>query len=105
VARLRRTRPFVRSVPTIVGRAMLVVLAVAGLRVLRYFARKLLSSSDLEQEQSYAVGERAGEVWKYTPFRRLLDFLEQSLNEGLRWAGFEPQGDPGAKYRMRSRRS
>jgi hypothetical protein len=101
----RLTRPFVRLVPTIVGRAMLVVLAIAGLRVLRYFAGKLLSSSDLEQEQRYAVGKRAGPEWKYTPFRRLLDFLEESLNEGLQWAGFEPQGDPGAKYRRQSRRS
>ncbi len=90
---------------TIVRRALLVVAAVAGLRMLRYFAGKLLSSSDLEQEQGYSVGERAGEEWKYSPIRRLFVFLEQSVNEGLRWAGFEPQDDPGARYRMRSRRA
>jgi hypothetical protein len=104
VERLRGSRPLVRSVPAIVRRALVVAAAVAGLRALRYFARKLLSSSDLEQEQHYDVAQRPGEEWKYTPIRRLFVFLEQSVDEGLRWAGFEPRDDSGARYRRRSRR-
>jgi phage tail sheath protein FI len=30
--------------------------------------------------------------WKYVPVRRLLIFLEQSIDQGLQWAVFEPNG-------------
>ena len=32
--------------------------------------------------------------WIYVPVRRLLIFLEQSIEEGIRWAVFEPNGLP-----------
>jgi phage tail sheath protein FI len=30
--------------------------------------------------------------WKYVPIRRMAVFIEHSLNEGTRWADFEPNG-------------
>lgn len=32
--------------------------------------------------------------WKYVPVRRLLLFLEHSVDRGLQWAVFEPNGEP-----------
>jgi uncharacterized protein len=32
--------------------------------------------------------------WKYLSIRRLLIFLERSIDEGLRWVAFEPNGEP-----------
>ena len=31
--------------------------------------------------------------WLYVPVRRLLIFIEQSIEEGIRWAVFEPNGE------------
>jgi uncharacterized protein len=31
--------------------------------------------------------------WKYVPVRRLLLFIEESIDRGTRWAAFEPNGD------------
>jgi phage tail sheath protein FI len=36
--------------------------------------------------------ERATE-WKYIPVRRLALFIEESLDRGIRWAAFEPNGE------------
>jgi phage tail sheath protein FI len=36
--------------------------------------------------------ERTSE-WKYVPVRRLALFIEESLDRGLRWAAFEPNGE------------
>jgi phage tail sheath protein FI len=33
-------------------------------------------------------------LWKYVPMRRLFIFLEHSIQEGTRWAVFEPNGAP-----------
>lgn len=32
--------------------------------------------------------------WKYVPVRRFFLFLEESINDGLEWAVFEPNGEP-----------
>lgn len=32
--------------------------------------------------------------WKYVPIRRFLLFLERSVSQGIRWAAFEPNGEP-----------
>lgn len=32
-------------------------------------------------------------AWKYIPVRRLFIFLEESMDEGLQWAVFEPNGE------------
>lgn len=39
------------------------------------------------------AGNEGGE-WKYVPVRRLALFIEQSLDDGLQWAVFEPNGEP-----------
>jgi phage tail sheath protein FI len=31
--------------------------------------------------------------WKYVPVRRLLIFLERSIEQGTQWAAFEPNGE------------
>ena len=38
--------------------------------------------------------DRLASDWKYVPVRRLALFLEESLHRGLRWAAFEPNGEP-----------
>lgn len=38
--------------------------------------------------------DESGSDWKYVPVRRLRLFLEQSIEEGLQWAAFEPNGEP-----------
>ena len=65
-------------------------LASVGVNTIRYFEEqgtlpwgvRLLSS-----------GSRAEPEWKYIPIRRLLAYLERSLDEGLRWVVFEPNND------------
>jgi phage tail sheath protein FI len=74
--RRRSTRPFLRVVPTIVAFAAL----IAG--GWRYFSGRLLTAEDFRDEQS------AG--WKYVPLRRLLIFLEASIDKATRWVVFEP---------------
>ena len=32
--------------------------------------------------------------WKYVPVRRLALFIEASIENGIRWASFEPNGEP-----------
>jgi phage tail sheath protein FI len=32
--------------------------------------------------------------WKYVPVRRLLLFIEESIDEGTQWAAFEPNDEP-----------
>ena len=32
--------------------------------------------------------------WKYVDVRRLLVYLEHSIDEGIRWVVFEPNGEP-----------
>jgi phage tail sheath protein FI len=38
--------------------------------------------------------------WKYVPVRRMAVFIENSLDAGIQWAGFEPNG-PGRWRRLR----
>ena len=39
------------------------------------------------------VGETTNQQWKYVNVRRLLLFIEESLDDGLRWSVFEPNGE------------
>ncbi|MDX1503985.1 MAG: phage tail sheath subtilisin-like domain-containing protein, partial [Thermoanaerobaculia bacterium] len=36
----------------------------------------------------------SGSEWRYVAVRRLAIFIEQSIDEGTRWAVFEPNGEP-----------
>jgi phage tail sheath protein FI len=38
--------------------------------------------------------DRSATDWKYVPVRRLFLFLEQSIEQGLQWSVFEPNGEP-----------
>jgi hypothetical protein len=42
--------------------------------------------------RTLAGSDLAGSPFKYVPVRRLADFIEQSLQQSLRWAVFEPNG-------------
>lgn len=44
--------------------------------------------------RTMAGADLLGSGWKYVPVRRLTDFIEQSLMQSLRWAVFEPNGEP-----------
>jgi phage tail sheath protein FI len=45
--------------------------------------------------------EQANDEWKYVNVRRLTLFIEQSIEQGLSWTAFEPNGDPlFAKIRL-----
>ena len=53
------------------------------------------------EEKVICVGARTlvgadteGPDWKYIPVRRLALYIEQSIDEGTRWAGFEPNAEP-----------
>jgi hypothetical protein len=48
------------------------------------------------------VPEPAAGDGTYALIRRILLFVEHSLDRGLRWIGFEPTDDPG-KRRLRRR--
>ena len=42
--------------------------------------------------RTLAGADLDGSAFKYVPVRRLTDFIEQSLQQCLRWAVFEPNG-------------
>ena len=42
--------------------------------------------------RTFAGTDLAGSPFKYVPARRLADFIEQSVQQSLRWAVFEPNG-------------
>jgi phage tail sheath protein FI len=84
----------------------------AGLRAARSLTRTL---SDTDQEHLIAAGVNpfrtlpgrgirvwgartlaSAELteWKYVPVRRLLLFIEESIDEGTQWAEFEPNDEP-----------
>lgn len=44
--------------------------------------------------RTLAGADRLGSEWKYVPVRRLALHLEESLDRGIRWAVFEPNGEP-----------
>jgi len=42
--------------------------------------------------QGELVPRDASPAWKYVPVRRIAVFIESSLDAGIQWAGFEPNG-------------
>ncbi len=42
--------------------------------------------------RTLAGADLLGSEWKYVPVRRLVDYIESSLVQGLKWAVFEPNG-------------
>jgi Bacteriophage tail sheath protein len=64
-------------------------LNVMGINCLRTFP---LYGSIVWGSRTLAGSDVAGSAFKYVPVRRLTDFIEQSLQQSLRWAVFEPNG-------------
>jgi phage tail sheath protein FI len=62
-------------------------LNVMGVNCLRTFP---LYGSIVWGARTLAGSDIAGSPFKYVPVRRLADFIEQSLQQSLRWAVFEP---------------
>ncbi|MBV9839352.1 MAG: phage tail sheath family protein, partial [Solirubrobacterales bacterium] len=62
-------------------------LNVMGVNCLRTFP---LYQSIVWGARTLAGSDIAGSPFKYVPVRRLADFIEQSLQQSLRWAVFEP---------------
>jgi hypothetical protein len=62
-------------------------LNVMGVNCLRTFP---LYQSIVWGSRTLAGSDIAGSPFKYVPVRRLADFIEQSLQQSLRWAVFEP---------------
>jgi len=62
-------------------------LNVIGVNCLRTFP---LYGSIVWGSRTLAGADIAGSSFKYVPVRRLADFIEQSLQQSLRWAVFEP---------------
>jgi phage tail sheath protein FI len=61
-------------------------LNAAGVNVLRVFA-----GSSLPVVWGARTTAKAGELpWRYVNVRRLMSFIEESVQEGIRWAVFEP---------------
>jgi len=58
-----------------------------GINCLRTFP---LYQSIVWGARTLAGSDIAGSPFKYVPVRRLADFIEQSLQQSLRWAVFEP---------------
>lgn len=44
--------------------------------------------------RTLAGDDAFGSEWKYVPVRRLADYIEQSLEQGLKWLVFEPNDEP-----------
>ncbi len=44
--------------------------------------------------RTLAAGDPASSEWKYVPVRRTALFLEESIERGLAWTQFEPNGEP-----------
>ena len=44
--------------------------------------------------RTLAGADSAASEWKYVPVRRTALFLEESIERGLRWTEFEPNGEP-----------
>jgi phage tail sheath protein FI len=44
--------------------------------------------------RTLAGADQLASEWKYVPVRRMALFLEQSIERGLQWAVFEPNGEP-----------
>lgn len=44
--------------------------------------------------RTLAGADAAASEWKYVPVRRTALFLEESIERGLRWTEFEPNGEP-----------
>ena len=70
------------------GNEQLIVHGVNGLR--RFTDRSPL----IFGARTLAGDDSGGSEWKYIPVRRLALFLEQSLQAGLQWVVFEPNGEP-----------
>lgn len=64
-------------------------LNVLGINCLRVFP---IYGSVVWGSRTLAGADVAGSPFKYVPVRRLADFIEQSLQQSLRWAVFEPNG-------------
>lgn len=65
-------------------------LAAAGLNPLRQVRSEIL----VWGARTMAGGDDSSSQWKYVNVRRLFLFLEASIEEGTRWAVFEPNGEP-----------
>jgi uncharacterized protein len=44
--------------------------------------------------RTLGTGQDAGAEWNYVPVRRLMLYLEESIDRGLGWAAFEPNDEP-----------
>ncbi len=64
-------------------------LNVLGINCLRRFP---LYGPIVWGSRTLAGSDLAGSPFKYVPVRRLSDYIEQSLQQSLRWAVFEPNG-------------
>jgi hypothetical protein len=51
------------------------------------------STLELNEETSQKTTFSATTVWKYVNVRRLLIFIEQSIEQGLRWVVSEPNSE------------
>jgi phage tail sheath protein FI len=61
-----------------------------GINCLRHFA---VYGDVIWGARTLLGADQAGSQWKYAPVRRLALFLESSLDAGLKWVVFEPNGD------------